>query len=368
MGKVKKHLEGRTIEERQKVRKRLGSLKSLTVQPATRARYENARKAFYKFLFDNNLTIPTSTLVLDTLLGEYLEFLWSSGEGRAKASDTLAAIQDLQPHTKGGLALSWRLLRTWHVNEIPCRAPPLPENCLQAMIGWSIFQEDFDFGLSLMVAYYGLLRTGELLDLTSSHVFVESASKPAVISLGLTKGGKRMGAAESVSVSVEVVLKWLKAWKLKAKPHQRLCPSNSSWRSRFSECLAALGLEHLSFRPYSLRRGGATHWFSKHGSLDRVVVLGRWQAQKTARIYINEGLSAIAEMALPKQKLKPYLTIYRAGFHKPRFTWALKEQKGGTWKGLVPCFSFSFYFTKNTCAQFSPDVAGGLWGVLKERG
>ena len=88
----------------------------------------------------------------------------------------------------------------------------------------------------------------------------------------------------------------------------------------FSRCLEAVGLAELSFRPYSLRRGGATRWFSKHGSLDRVIVLGRWQAQRTARIYINEGLGVLAEMAVPKATLKAFLTIYKAHGSKPRFT------------------------------------------------
>ena len=93
--------------------------------------------------------------------------------------------------------------------------------------------------------------------------------------------------------------------------------------------------------PYSFRRGGATHWFSKHGSLDRIIVMGRWQAQRTARVYLNEGLSVLAEMAIPKSKLKPYLTLFRAGVEKPRFTWALS--KGGTWKGVVlSCLGSSF--------------------------
>ena len=92
---------------------------------------------FIKNLLPNNLEVPAQSYALD-LLGEYIEHLWSTGEGRGKASDTLEAIQDLQPHSRGTLPLSWRLLRTWHVNEIPSRAPPLPEKCLQAMIGWSI--------------------------------------------------------------------------------------------------------------------------------------------------------------------------------------------------------------------------------------
>ena len=198
MGKVKKHFEGRTREERIQVRKNLGKLKDLTVQPQTRRRYEKARNQFYQFLSTNQLEVPRQAHELDLLLGEYLEHLWCTGEGRGNAADTLAAIQDLQPHSKGHLALSWRLLKTWHINEIPCRAPPLPEICLQAMVGWSIFKGEFAFGLSLMLGFCGLLRTGELLEVKSSQIFLESSRKPAVVSLGMTKGGKRMGAAESV--------------------------------------------------------------------------------------------------------------------------------------------------------------------------
>ena len=318
--KIKLHYEGRTREQRIAVRKNLGSLKSLTVQPQTRARYETARRLFYQFIFDNQLTIPTQPHALDLLLADYLEHLWSTGEGRGRAADTLAAVQDLQPQTKGTLPCSWRLLRAWHVNEIPCRAPPLPESVLQAMLGWAFFHEDYDFALSLMIGFYSLLRTGELLDLRSNHIFIESAQKPATISLGLTKGGKRMGAAESVQLTVKPVLGWLKAWKSHSTPQQMLCPTSAAWRSKFNLCLTSLGVTDFNFRPYSLRRGGATYWFAKHGNLDRVVVLGRWQAQRTARIYINEGLAAMAEMALPKAKLKPFQVIYRAQFHKPRVT------------------------------------------------
>ena len=320
MGKaVKAHLEGRSKEQRAKVRQKLGTLKSLTVQPQTRARYERARQMFYQFLHENDLAVPKQPHKLDLLLGDYLEHLWASGEGRGRASDTLAAIQDLQPQTKGQLPCSWRLLRAWHVNEIPCRAPPLPEQCLQAMLGWCIFHEEFEFGLSLLLGYYCLLRTGEILDLKSNHIFVTSTTKPAVLSLGLTKGGKRMGASESVSLTVELALVWLKAWKTQCSGSTPLCPSSSVWRAKFNQCIDGIGLGTYSFRPYSLRRGGATHWFSKHGSLDKVVILGRWAAQKTARLYINEGLATIAEMTLPKAKLRPYLSIFRAKSSKPRF-------------------------------------------------
>lgn len=46
----KRHLEASTPEARAKIRKNLGRLKSLTVQPVTRRRYEEARESFYSWL------------------------------------------------------------------------------------------------------------------------------------------------------------------------------------------------------------------------------------------------------------------------------------------------------------------------------
>ena len=43
-----------------------------------------------------------------------------------------------------------------------------------------------------------VLRSGELLALKNSHIYMTGPKAPAVISLGMTKGGKRMGASESV--------------------------------------------------------------------------------------------------------------------------------------------------------------------------
>ena len=316
MGKVKRHLEGRNKEDRAQVRKDLGTLKSLTVQPKTRERYEKARQQFYAFLRREELNIPTSREALDGLLSEYLEHLWSSGEGRGLASDTLAGLQDLDPALKGKLSLSWRLLKAWHVNEIPNRAAPIPEVILQGMLGWAIFHEHHLFALSLAVGYYGMLRSGELFDVTTSSVFMARVSAPAVISLGLTKSGKRAGASESVTIRVGEVLRRLWQWRHLGFP-MKLVSSPSAWRTMFAKCLSELKLEPFNFRPYSLRRGGATFWFQKHGSFDRLLVDGRWQAPKTARIYLNEGLAILAEMKVPKAEITPFVNVYMNSLSHP---------------------------------------------------
>ena len=308
----RKVFEASQPQERAKQRQALGSLRDLTVQPATRRRYDNARTAFFTFLADNELSLPTQKSKLDPLVCDYIEHLWSSGAGRALANDTVAALQDAQPSVRGHLQGAWRLLKTWSVNEIPNRAPPMPEPVLQALAGWAFFKGHFSFGFSLVIGFYTMLRSGEIMSLKSSHIMYSPSERQVLISLGFTKGGKRQGAAESVVLGVELAVHLTQRWKQLARSSTPLVPSVLQWRKLFNEGIDCLGLSDYSFRPYSLRRGGATWWFSKHQNLDRILVQGRWAALKTARIYLNEGLALLAKTAInfKHPRIRSYLQIY----------------------------------------------------------
>ena len=308
----KRILEATTQSERARQRQRLGTLKDLTVQPATRARYSKAIDNFLSFLASNHLELPKQRNRMDGFLCDYLEHLWASGSGRAKASDTLAGLQDHDPKLKGCLPGAWRLLKTWHVNEVPNRAPPLPAHVLHAMVGWSFFHQHFSFGVSLLLGFYAMLRTGELLGLRGHHLLCDRKSAKVVVSLGLTKAGKRQGAAESCVVGYDMVVQFLRQWKTLISPSKGFASSPGQWRSLFNKALDSLNLTSFQFRPYSLRRGGATWWFGRHHSLDKILLDGRWQAPRTARIYLNEGLSVLAELQLPATlpSLAPFLKIF----------------------------------------------------------
>ena len=85
---------------------------------------------------------------------------------------------------------------------------------------------------------------------------------------------------------------------------------------------------------FFLRRGGATFWFSKQGSLDRLLIHGRWQTPKTARIYINNGLATLAEMKIPMSKLRGFVNIYKHSLAQPvpNLEHAHKSRSGGRGK------------------------------------
>eukprot|EP00438_Fugacium_kawagutii_P014624 Skav234625 [mRNA] locus=scaffold171:83113:87878:- [translate_table: standard] len=293
--KMSSHVEARSKEERKKVRSQLGPLSKITVQPRTRKRYDAALDKFFKYLAERQLTLPKQRYAMDSLVSEYLEFLWMEGEGRSLASDTLASLQDREPHLKGQLTSSWRLLKTWLSHEIPNRAPPFTEEVVQTLVGYALFHNEHAFALSLLIGFFALLRTGELLGLRNRDVAQASPTSVAVISLGMTKGGHRTGAAESVTLSEEDTLRRLWHWKSQTPPGTLLCPSPYKWRKMFNHMLSSLELDSLEYRPYSLRRGGATFYFQRHGQLDRLLVQGRWQSSKTARIYLNDGLAILAE-------------------------------------------------------------------------
>ena len=89
----KRVLEGGTQEERARIRQRLGTLRQLTVQPATRRRYDKAVDQFLVFLRTEGLTLPSNRDKVDPLVCEYLEHLWSTGQGRGLACDTRQAYR-----------------------------------------------------------------------------------------------------------------------------------------------------------------------------------------------------------------------------------------------------------------------------------
>ena len=194
--------------------------------------------------------------------------MWSTGAGRAQANDTVAGSQGLpEPAAPTANTVptesaappehsSHRVCRSnWQhtshrdpagptlLNELPNRAPPLP--VVHAMVGWGFFHGHTSFAVSLLIGFYTMLRSGELLGPLPSHIRCAPKDRQVLISLSLTKGGKRQGAAESVNLGVEPAVKLVRQWKSVVTPSTSLAFPPVKWRTLFSECLKSLGLEHL---------------------------------------------------------------------------------------------------------------------------
>ena len=66
-----KIIQGQTKEGRKQLRKSLGTLKSLTVQPRTKVRYAEGLEEFFTYLEKEGLVLPTKRQEMDAVVGDY---------------------------------------------------------------------------------------------------------------------------------------------------------------------------------------------------------------------------------------------------------------------------------------------------------
>ncbi|CAE8660827.1 unnamed protein product, partial [Polarella glacialis] len=163
----------------------------------------------------------------DELLCLFVEHLWEEGEGRAKAADTLASLQDARPWLKRQLPAAWRLVKAWSQHELPARASPFTENLVESLVGAGLARGRPDFGLACLLAFRVLLRTGEL-NVSAGDFSMDTCGKSGVLNLGQTKTSQRLGASEGVVIDDPVLLKLVNAWLLDKEPGDKLLPRGMS--------------------------------------------------------------------------------------------------------------------------------------------
>ena len=314
MGKGKVTVEGNSRKVRQQRRKVLGTLSSLTVHPRTRQRYDRALGKFFAYLQWHRITLASTALALDAQLADYVEYLWQEGDSRYLGGDTVAAIQDAQPELKGSLLKSWRLLKTWARHELPARAPPLTPRLVYALCGWFVKRNMSACALAIHLAFVALLRTGEMLGLQSKHIQASKSSGQIVLNLQATKTSHRHAVLDSVVVS-NFQLAWhLQAWQTQVSAETYLVSmSCACFRARFATALQELHLSNFPFKPYSLRRGGATALFQAVQSFSKVCHVGRWQTERSCRLYIQDASASLTDMRLSPCAYRDQMEKYWTG-------------------------------------------------------
>ena len=275
-----------------KAQRRFVRLEDASLTDSTRARYATALLRLVP-----TLETVHSLAGLDFAVTDWIEEMWEAGEPQYVIADALSGLHYYEPWTK---------------REVPSRAPPLTSQLIRSMAAYAIDHRDLLWACILLVGFYALLRTGEILQLCPTDFLV--ADNRVVISLQNTKTGKRKACQEAVHVddalTVEVIQSVLLLRKQQNNMQLPLWPySGSSFRKRFAVYCQRFGLQKHGFRPYSLRRGGATHHFQMTRSMESALLLGRWESVKVARLYISDALSFIPQMQyshFTREMLKRY--------------------------------------------------------------
>lgn len=265
----------------------------------TRVRYYNALRKL----------LPTFESVhdeddLDASVCDWVRHMWETGEPLLTVGDALSALHFYQPWTKRRLAHSWKLFGTWRKIEHPARAPPLTLRITRSLAAYAVASSQWELAVMLLLGFECLLRTGELMALYPEDLLLGATT--GLCTLRNTKTSKRDSAQEVISINDSVTLelckqflKLRKEWNTPTMPLWSASPG--AFRRRFAQLCCIFGLEPQGFRPYSLRRGGATHTFQVTQSMESALLRGRWQSSRVARVYITDGLSYLPSLKMTAQ-------------------------------------------------------------------
>ena len=292
---------GQTRVDRKTLRARLGALVSLRVAARTRNRYAKAYAAFARYVRQYDLLL-SSLDVFDVTAAGYVGMLWEDGESKSHCQDLLASLQYYIPALRHNLALSWSMLAAWNRHEMPTRAMPMTPQILAAFCGGLVLSGNPSLALLCVFGFSSLARTGELLSLERHHVLFGEAN--AVVAFEWTKRGQRLGVDEGLTIEDPVTLACLRRLCDGLAPGDRLCRHNErQLRSVWAHVSRCLGLDDMACRPYSLRRGGATHLYRLTGNLHVVAQVGRWSSLTTTRRYISDATAALTSIRLSERLL-----------------------------------------------------------------
>ena len=284
---------------RRQLRAAVGRLSHNLVQPRTLEIYQQAVRQFSEWVASRGMTwsgAADHVDKLDLLVAEWIEWLWTEGHPQGLAGNTLSAVQFFL-RKKRILPASWRLLRAWQNLELPQRVLPLPEVVLLAMAATARGWGRNDLAALLVLGFAGFLRTTEMITLRRWQVAIDEASARIIIILPITKSGLRFHTQESVVIDDGTVVRLLSYLLRHLAPEQAiLSTSATDFREKFEQLTVALECQQFRFKPYSLRRGGATSYFKRTRNMPATLERGRWQDTATARIYIAEGQQALSEM------------------------------------------------------------------------
>ena len=270
----------RTASERRLARKGI-TLRDGVLKPKTRQLYRAAFLRLWGWIDCPPPERVTNVPAYDRVLAEFIEYAWSAGHTRGDAgnalSSSLAAYPELRG--KGNLTESWYMLNSWARYEVPIRAPPLPPQVLLALVWYCVRRRQLGAAFLLAAGYDAFLRTGEMLSLTIADVSIDADDR-GIIKLAHTKTGQRHAAFEVATVNDPLVGQLFRQYRraLPAGTHEEhyiFAGSAKSFCQLFDDGLKWLSLQSYKFKPYSIRRGGATAFYRRTRQMEFTLERGR---------------------------------------------------------------------------------------------
>ena len=273
----------------------------------TVAAYRRALSAFFSYLEDEEIEMPSKFHHLDRLIAQYLESLYLDDTPISYAGHLLSAFRRFVPQSRSKIPIAKQWFSNWTSEHVPRQAIPMPANVVLALAGATLEVREHALAALLLLGYKALLRTSEMTSLRFDHVSWKPGEPNVVIAIPFSKTSPKRPQ------SILIRDPWLPfllsfAWE-RSESAFMWDGSTPAFRQALRLLLDTLNLASVGFTAYSIRRGGASHAFAQGVSFDSLVELGRWNSVKTARLYLDSGRAALIQMHFP-----PHVNMQLATF------------------------------------------------------
>lgn len=259
---------------------------------------------------------------LDRQLAEFIDLSYQEGEPMSYSGHLLSAIKRFHPELRLELPRASQYYRNWQRCYRPVRAIPAHWELVEALMGLALSQGQATFALLLAVGFNALLRTGELVGLTHRHLVIHDRGHGMSVILPGSKTSQ--GNPQVVLVQDRQLVSFAQSILEPRRKDLLWPPGPRQFRVQFAKMLTKLGFAPDDYSPYSLRRGGATWFFQSSLSMDATVARGRWSCSKTAKQYIDEGTSQLAQVF--------FTPLQRSRIRLWRLEGMRLRQEGRKWK------------------------------------
>eukprot|EP00435_Cladocopium_sp_Y103_P041152 s914_g11.t1 len=255
------------------------------------------------------MSLPRSYARLDQLLADYINHLYQDDESLTKAGWVLSAMKRLYPRVRRELPIAQQWYNNWCREHTPQRATPITWEIIQGFTGVCIKLRWFRLAIIFLVGFVFFLRTGEVLALELDDILCSPSDGSVVVRIGSSKTSH--GAQQSLAHFDESLVRLLAELLGQIRRSGPLWPySTSHFRNTFLALVQFFDLQSLQLAPYSVRRGGATYFYTKTNSLDPIMIKGRWKDAATARLYLDDARATLVRLAISPAS-RTLLRIFR---------------------------------------------------------
>eukprot|EP00438_Fugacium_kawagutii_P024080 Skav212943 [mRNA] locus=scaffold374:499856:502796:- [translate_table: standard] len=255
--------------------------------------YRRALQGFFSYLQDTEEEVPHSYRKLDTLLSIYIEHLWMDDHPITYAGHLMSGLRRFLPEARWRVPRPKQFFSNWQSTHVSKQAAPAPPEVAMAFAGLALKTHQPALACVFLLGYLAFLRTGEMVALTPAKLAVDLDTGRILLALPSTKTSRQR--KETVCVT-DLRLAKLVSQVLARQGQQSFWPGSlNSFRAMFAQFCAFFDLEEWEFTPYSIRRGGASYAFAEGASFDELLIRGRWQSNRAARLYLDTGRAALIQ-------------------------------------------------------------------------